>query len=319
MESKALKKVGTISVDGTKVLANASKHSAVSYERAGQQIEMLETEVKSLMAKAEETDRTALEDGYRLPEEIRRRKDRIETLRKTKEQIEKRFQEEEQNRKDNPGKTQSHPSKERKVPGQMQRNFTDPESRIMKAGTGGHFEQAYNAQAAVDTGSLLIVGQRVSQNPNDKQELVPTVECVKVPGYQPTAVLVDSGFYSEEAVQTVEQNHGPQVYAAQSRKPHGLRVEDMEKKMEPIPPLPSAPVSEQMNYRLSTKKGKKLYSLRKQTVEPVFGIIKHAMGFRQFLLRGVQKVSTEWTLVCLAFNVRRLFTLISKAPITAKA
>lgn len=318
-ESKTLKKVGTIAVDGTKILANASKHAAVSYERAGQQIEMLEAEVKALTAKAEEVDRTPLEDGYRIPEEIRRRKDRLETLRQTKALIENRFTEEEQRRKETAEKEPSRLSKGRKVPATMQRNFTDPESRIMKAGTGGHFEQAYNAQAAVDTQSMLIVGQRVSQSPNDKQELAATVESVKLPGYKPTAVVTDSGFYSEEAVQTVERDQGPQVYASQGRDHHGLRVKDMEKKPEPVAPAAQAPMGEQMKYRLSTKKGKRLYRLRKQTVEPVFGIIKHAMGFRQFLLRGIEKVSTEWTLVCLAFNVRRLFTLISANRVAALA
>jgi transposase len=307
-ESKCLKKVGTIAVDGTKILANASKHAAISYERAGKQIEMLQAEVKALTAKAEKADETPLEDGYRIPKEIQRRQDRIATLQKAKELIEKRFAEQ-------PGKEDVEEvltpkgAGKSKVPGKMQRNFTDPDSRIMKAGNG--FEQAYNAQAAVDTASMLIVGQHVTQSPNDKQQLVPTVECVSVPGYTPKSVLADSGFYSEEAVKEVEQEGGPQVYASQGRTHHGLRVEDMERKPEPAAPACDAPIAEQMKYRLTTKKGKKLYGLRKQTVEPVFGIIKQAMGFRQFLLRGLQNVKTEWSLVCLAFNTRRLFSLRS--------
>ncbi len=175
------------------------------------------------------------------------------------------------------------------------------------------------AQAAVDTQSMLIVGQRVSQSPNDKQELASTVESVKVPGYKPTAVVADSGFYSEEAVQRVERDQGPQVYASQGRDHHGLRVKDMEKKPDPVTSAAQAPMGEQMKYRLSTKRGQRLYRLRKQTVEPVFGIIKQAMGFRQFLLRGIEKVSMEWTLLCLAFNVRRLFTLISADKVAALA
>lgn len=317
-ESGKLKRVGTIAVDGTKIMANASKHEAVSYDRAGEQMELLTSEVKFLTDKAEEADKTPLEDGYRIPEEIRRRKDRVEVLRQAREEIEKRFKEQEEHKKeaaDQPPKRK----KEKQIPGQMQYNFTDPESRIMKAGTGGHFEQAYNAQAAVDTESMLIVGQRVSQSPNDKQELIPTVESVKAPDYKPKAVLADSGFYSEESAQKVEQDSGPTVYASLGRLPHGLRVKDMEKKPDPEKPAENAPMAEQMKYRLSTKEGKRLYGLRKQTVEPVFGIIKQAMGFRQFLLRGVANVSTEWTLVCLAFNFRRLFNLISANEIEVLA
>jgi transposase len=307
-ESKCLKKVGAIAVDGTKILANASKHAAVSYERAGKQIELLQAEVKALTAKAEKADQTLLEDGYRIPKEIQRRQDRIATLQKAKELIEKRFAEE-AIKEDDEDEPTSKRGRKLKVPDKMQRNFTDPDSRIMKA--GNCFEQAYNAQAAVDTASMLIVGQQVTQSPNDKQQLAPTVECVNVPGYKPKSVVADSGFYSEEAVTKVEQDGGPQVYASQGRTHHGLRVKDMEQKPDPVAPPSHAPMAEQMKYRMATKKGKKLYRLRKQTVEPVFGIIKQAMGFRQFLLRGIQNVMTEWALVCLAFNTRRLFSLKS--------
>ncbi len=157
---------------------------------------------------------------------------------------------------------------------------------------------------------MLIVGQCVTEHGNDKQELVPTVRAVDPAVRQVSHVLTDSGFYSEQAVTEVEQDGGPTVYAAMGRQSHHRSVEDLEKKPASQAPPPSAPVDEQMKYRLSTQAGRALYALRKQTVEPVFGIIKAVMGFRRFLLRGKAKVCLEWTLVTLAYNFRRLYRLI---------
>ena len=181
----------------------------------------------------------------------------------------------------------------------------------MKAGNGQHFEQSYNAQAAVAVESRLIVGERVSQTPNDKQELVPSVAAIAKPVESVAAVLTDSGFYSEAAVQTVEgtgqgQPTGTIVYAAVEKKEHHRTVGDLEQKPEPEVPGPEAATSERMKYRLRTAEGRAKYKLRQQTVEPVFGIIKSILGFRQFLLRGLQKVELEWQLVCLAYNLKRL-------------
>ncbi|MGD0813723.1 MAG: transposase [Verrucomicrobiota bacterium] len=192
-----------------------------------------------------------------------------------------------------------------------QYNFTDPQSRIMKAGSGQHFEQSYNAQAAVEVDSRLIVGERVSQACNDKQELVPTVAAVAAPVASVAAVLADSGFYSEAAVRAVEQTPsgqpgGTTVYAALAKKEHHRTVSDLEKKEEPAEPVAGAEMSEVMKHRLKTEVGKANYKLRQQTVEPVFGIIKSVMGFRQFLLRGLEKVGLEWQLVCVAYNLKRL-------------
>jgi hypothetical protein len=195
-----------------------------------------------------------------------------------------------------------------------QYNFTDPESRIMKAGNGNHFEQAYNAQAAVDK-AMLIVGERVSEAPNDKQELGATVAAISpvvMPEMQ--AVLVDSGFYSAAAVQAVERKPdgtatGVTVYAAVEKHSHHKTVADLLPQPELAAPDPGASAKEQMAHRLKTEVGKALYKLRKQTVEPVFGIIKEVMGFRRFLLRGRAKVALEWTLVCLSYNLKRMFTL----------
>lgn len=184
----------------------------------------------------------------------------------------------------------------------------------MKAGSGEHFEQSYNAQAAVEVASRLIVGQRVSQAPNDKQELVPTVGAVPGAVGSVAVVLSDNGFFSEAAVQQIEQTatgtpSGRRVYAPLDKTSHHRSVADLEQKPEPETPAAGASVSEVMRHRLKTPFGKALYKLRQQTVEPVFGIIKSALGFRQFLLRGLAKASLEWELVCLAYNFRRLHTL----------
>ena len=317
----------TVAVDGTKVLANASKHSAVSYQRAGQMIEHLELEVQQLLAKAEQADSTPLQDGLSLPAEITRRQERRAALEQARAQIEARaqaryaFQLAEYQKK----MAERAAKKERgeKVGGQPpqgpspepgprdQYNFTDPESRIMKAGNGQHFEQSYNAQAAVEVQSRLIVGPRLSDAPNDKEQLVPDVQAIPEQAGSLRAVLADSGFYSEKAVRQIEQTpeaqlSGTVVYAAIEKTSHHRSVADLEKKPEPEPLAAGASPMEVMRYRLKTPAGKALYKLRQQTVEPVFGIIKSVMGFRQFLLRGLAKVSLEWELVCLAYNFRRL-------------
>ena len=320
----------TVAVDGTKVLANASKHSAVSYERAGQMIAQLELEVEQLVAKAERADSAPLQDGLSIPEEITRRQERKAALEKARIQIEARAQaryaielaEHETNLAERAakkergekigGKPPQAPTPEPE-PGD-QYNFTDSESRIMKAGNGNHFEQSYNAQAAVEVQSRLIVGQRVSQAPNDKQELVADLQTIPAEAGSVEAVLIDSGFYSEKAVRAVEQtadaqSRGTTVYAAMERKSHHRSVADLEKKAEPVPPAVGASVSEVMKHRLAMAVGKQKYKLRQQTVEPIFGIIKSVLGFRRFLLRGLEKVKLEWVLVCAAYNLKRLHRL----------
>lgn len=316
----------TLAADGTKVLANASKHSAVSYQRAGEQIELLHQEVAQLLAKAEQADRTPLQDGLTIPAEIARRRDRIEKLQAARAVIEERArqraaqeqpvyeakQAERATRRTRGAQVRGRePQPPSATPAPKdQYNFTDPDSRIMKAGNGEHFEQAYNAQAAVDTASRLIVAARVTDAPNDKEQLAPTVQAVPAPvRAQVTAVLADNGFYSAAAVAVVEANGGPTVYAAVEKTGHHRSVSDLEQRAEPPPPAAEAGPAEQMRYRLRTKAGRALYRLRQQTVEPVFGIIKEAIGFRRFTLRGMAGVDLEWTLVCLAYNLRRLHRL----------
>jgi transposase len=325
----------TLAVDGTKVLANASKHAAVSYEHAGKTIRQLDLEVQELLAKAEQADSTPLEDGLTIPEEIQRRQERKAKLAAARAQIEARAQgraaaemaqykaklEERAGQKDQGKKPRGPAPKEpsrQPRPGD-QYNFTDPESRIMKAGSGPHFEQSYNAQAAVEVDSRLIVGERVSQAPNDKEQLAPTMAAVGPPVQSVAAVLTDSGFYSEAAVQAVEHNAaghptGTTVYAAMEKKEHHRTVGDLEKKEEPAAPAAGAGMAEVMQHRLQTAAGKAKYKLRQQTVEPVFGIIKSVLGLRQFLLRGIEKVGLEWKWVCLAYNFKRLHRMAQSFP-----
>lgn len=343
-----LLKVGTVAIDGTKVKANASKHSAVSYGRAGELTEQLRLEVASLVAKAEAADSVPLEDGLSIPAEIARREDRMarmaaaraaiaerERQRKSEEQAE--YEAKKAERAARREKGQRVGGREPQAPApepeaKAQINFTDAQSRIMKVGNG-HFEQAYNAQAAVDIETLLVVGQRVSNEVNDKQQLVPTLESIPASLGRPDKVLVDSGFYSEAQVRGVEEQigcgvSGPArdkqeepgetaetetampsgivVYAAVGKATHHRSVADLEARPEPEEPPQDATMQDQMRYRLSTKAGKALYRQRKQTVEPVFGIIKSVLGFRQFSLRGLDNVALEWTLVTLAFNIKRL-------------
>jgi len=301
-QMNVLKKVGGISVDGSKIAANASAHAAVSYDHATRMIEVLEKEVQALMAKADQADNTPLEEGLNVPDEISRRQDRKSKLEEAKRVIDARFAEKKQEAEKFTGRKRKDKMPRRKGKGQY--NFTDPESRIMKSGDG--FQQAWNAQAAVDTeGSLLIVGQRVTEHGNDKEELAPTVRTVPPAARQVSHVLADNGFYSEQAVKEVEKDDGPTVYAALDRQAHHRSVEDLEKKPDPQAPAANASVEERMRYRMRTKAGRALYALRKQTVEPVFGIIKETMGFRRFMLRGKTKVALEGTRVTLAYNVRR--------------
>ena len=329
-----LTKVGTVSVDGTKIQAYASKHAAVSYARAGEMIEQLELEVKELVERAQQAEARESQEPLDIPAELARREKRQAALRQARQVIEERAramaaaQQEEYKAKvaarqarraagKKPRGKEPTPPSPTPDP-KAQYNFTDPESRIMKAGSGPHFEQAYNAQAAVDE-AMLIVGQRVSDAPNDKQQLVANVGAISpVVAAQVQAVLVDSGFYSEAAVAAVEQKpdgtgSGLIVYAAVEKHSHHRSVADLLPQPEPAAPGPQASAKEVMAHRLKTKTGQALYKLRKQTVEPVFGIIKEVMGFRRFRLRGRAKVALEWTLVCVSYNLKRLFVLKNMA------
>jgi len=317
-------KVGeiTVAIDGTKILASASKHGAVSHGHALEQMKLLEDQIAELLAKAEDADSTPLQDGLSIPAEITRREKRIEKLKQATTVIESRAAERcreetqvyEQKLIDRENKQRETGHKPRgKAPAppkeeptsKDQYNFTDPESRIMKTGAG--FQQCFNAQAAVEVESRLIVGGYVTDAPNDKQQLIPTLGSISQEAGKVATTLVDSGYYSAAAVTNAEAGSGPQILASMGRKKHGRTIAELEVRKDPPAPPEGAEIAEVMAWRTSTAEGKELYGLRKETVEPVFGIIKEALGFRRFHLRGLGKVNLEWTLVRLAYNIKRLY------------
>jgi transposase/IS5 family transposase len=316
-------KLGKIAVDGSKVKANASRHSALSWGHIKKIEAQLLQEVKQLMALAESEDRKQVLDGMDVPQEIARRQERLTALDEAKRKLEERARE-----RDTQAQTEyeSKMAKRRanreagRKPGgkdpdpptsgpqdKDQINLTDEESRIMKV--GGGFDQCYNAQAAVDTDSMLIVGGFVTQAGNDSQQIEPMLEVLTRRQEQLgeiNQVLADTGYFSAANVAACEEA-GIVPMIAMKREQHHLPV--LERFTEP-PPLPhdASPV-EAMAHRLKTKTGRADYALRKQTFEPVFGIIKHVMKFRQFLLRGKQQVAHEWNLVALAWNLKRMNAL----------
>jgi transposase len=299
-------KLGRVSLDGTKVKANASKHKAMTYARAKEKQEQLRQEVKELLAQAaaadeEEDRRHGNRRGDELPEELRRRTTRLAKIKQAKQVIEQRARE----KAAAEGKSAAE-VKHAKPGDKDQYNFTDPESRIMKSGDG--FVQGYNAQAAVEPGLGLIVGQLVTQAANDKEQLRPMVEAIEEQsGQRPEAILADSGYCSEENLRYLESAEEPEreiaAYVSTGKQKHG-------EYRQPCPrgPLPAGATRvERMKRKLQTQAGKAVYAARKCVVEPVFGQIKQARGFRQFVLRGIQKVKGEWALVCLTHNILRLY------------
>jgi len=329
------KKVGGISVDGTKIKASASKHSAVSYKRAGEMIKQLEFEIKTLVQKAEDADSRSSDNGLSIPEEIKRRKDRKDALEKARNIIEERYEkvkaEKQCEYEDKTAKREKLRKEGRKPRGKdphppsakpddkAQYNFTDPESRIMKAGSGQHFEQCYNAQAAVDIeGSMLITGGYVTNSCNDKNELDKVVDSVEPQARKIDDICADTGYLNEKPILDIEDKTGTTVYCAVGKQQHHKTLDDLFNNKELAPPKPEASFNELMTYRLKTVKGKARYKLRKQTVEPVFGIIKSVLGFREFRLRGIEKVGIEWELVKNAYNIKRLFNL-AKAQLPASS
>lgn len=325
-------KVGavTVAIDGTKVLANASKHAAVSHGHVQKSLPTLDEEIAQLLAKAEQADATPLQDGLTIPAEVARRQERKARLLQAKAEMEARayarFQAEQaayqasvQRRQAQAAEGKQPRGRPPKAPdpqpaGTDQVNFTDPDSRIMPTKDG--FQQSYNAQAGVDTHSRLIVGARVSQAPNDKQELAADVAAVQQ-HLSVATVLIDSGFASEAAIRQIEHDKhgrptGLTVLAAWQRHKHGRTVAQLEQRADPPLPASDAPSLDHLRHRTATAAGRALYSLRQQTVEPVFGIIKEVLGFRRFSLRGLTKVGLEWDLVCLAYNLKRLHILGAK-------
>ena len=317
-------KLGDISIDGTKIEANASKHKAMSWEYANKLEVQLPAEVEALLDKSQTEQGETFRD-IDIPQEVQRRKERLTKIAAVKAEIEKRGQARyDQAQTEYEAKLKERAAKEeargRKLGGRKpqapetgpqakdQVNFTDEESRIMPT-SGGGFEQAYNAQASVDMDTMLIVGNHVSQNPNDQQEVAPALEKLnQLPetlGKLDRAAL-DSGYFSEDNIKRFEEEQ-IEPYIACGRQTHNLTFSERFAAEPEAPENPDALTA--MKYRLKTEVGKQFYAQRKSTVEPVFGIIKEVMGFRRFMLRGIDAVTGEWTLVCIAFNLKRLSRL----------
>jgi transposase/IS5 family transposase len=320
-----LSKFGTVSLDGTKIHANASRHSALSYGHIEKIEAQLRNEVQEMLALADAADQSSVPDGVSLPDEIKRREDRLAAIAEAKAKIEARakarFEREQAEyeakmaaRAAKAAETGKKPrGREPKAPDPTPRvedqvNLTDGASRIMKV-AGGGFEQCFNAQAVVDTESMLVMVAHVTDAANDKAQVAPMIEKVQaLPEglHQPQTVLIDSGYFSEKNVATCEVAKITPLIAV-GREGH--HRDWRERFTEPGPLLSDATPVEKMKHTLKTKAGRALYALRKQTVEPVFGIIKSVMGFRQFLRRGLDNVQTEWTLVCMAWNLKRIAVL----------
>jgi transposase len=288
-------KLGRVALDGSKVRANASKHKAMSYGRMQESEKRLREEVRELLKKAETEDKE--EDkrygrehhGEDLPEELQRRKTRIERIREAKKALEERAREK--------AESEEQDRQEAKPEPKAQYNFTDPESRIMKGSDG--FVQGYNTQIAVEPTSQFIVGQTVTQAANDKQQVVPLIEAIeKQSGQKPEEALADNGYCSEDNLKYLE-NRKIEGFVATGKQKHGERNKPC--KRGPLPK--DASRVERMKHKLKTKVGAGIYARRKCIVEPVFGQIKQARGFRQFLLRGLEKVRGEWALISMTHNL----------------
>jgi transposase len=319
-----LLQVGTISLDGSKIHADASKSKAVSYKRLKEIQTKLQDEVRELFALAERADAGALPEGMDLPKEIARREDRLARLAEAKAVLEARAAErlvleqaeydaKMRERQDKEQRTGKKPTGKPPPPptagprDKDQYNFTDPDSRIMKNSRDDGFDQHYNVQAAVSQESLFIVGTSLSNHATDQYEVAPTLANISAQVGTPTAAALDFGFLSAANVALLEQAHIT-PYIATGRADHAGGWQAYFAEAGPVPPQ-DATLREKMAYRLRTPLGKAIYRRRKCTIEPVFGQIKEVLGFRQFSLRGLLKATGEWLLVCLAYNLRRLHVL----------
>ena len=318
-------KLGTVALDGTKLHANASRHSALSYEHACKIEAQLKAEVAELMAQAEAADQADLPDGFMIPDELERREERLRKLAEARAKIEARARERHaaeqaayedklaarQAKEESSGKKPGGRPPSPPAPGPLptdQINLTDEDSRIMPV-AGGGFEQCYNAQAAVAAGSMLVVAYDVVQSPNDKQQVEPMLDKIAALPQdlgQTDTLLADSGYFSATNVDACAAA-GIAPLIAKGRQQH---YPPLAERMAKTPPAPENPTPvEAMLHRLKTPEGKDLYALRKQLPEPVFGIIKSVMGFRHFSMRGHQNVRGEWSLVTMAWNFKRMFAL----------
>ena len=319
-------KLGNISLDGSKIHADASKSHAVSYKRLIELETQLRQEVNELFTLGEQVDQgeIQLSEELVIDDELAIRQERLANLAKAKAVLEGRAQEryeaekaeyeakqrerEEKARKTKRGLRGRKPKPPEAGPRDKdQFNFTDPDSRIMKNSTNEGVDQHYNVQAATDQESLLIVAHALSNHPNDKQEALPTLDAMPAEIGRPKAVAMDNGYFSQANI-TACQKRGIEAYIATGREAHHKDWHTFFAEL-PEPPGEDASPKEKMAYKLLTEIGQAIYRLRKCTVEPVIGIIKEVLGFRQFSLRGLLAAAGEWCLVCLAFNLKRMHTL----------
>jgi transposase len=319
-------KLGNISLDGSKIHADASKSHAVSYKRVIELEAQLKAEVHELFTVGEQADQGEIQlpETLILADEIAIRQERLANLAQAKKVLEERAQEryeaekaeydaklrerEEKAKKHHRKPKGRQPKPPEPGPGDKdQYNFTDPDSRIMKNSTNTGIDQHYNVQVANDQESLLIVAHALSNHPNDKQEALPTLDAISPKVGQPKAAAMDNGYFSQTNIRSCEKR-GIDPYIATGREPHHLDWHTFFQE-QPEPPAEDASPKVKMAHKLQTEIGQAIYRLRKSTVEPVIGIIKEILGFRQFSLRGLKAAAGEWCLVCLAFNLKRMHTL----------
>jgi transposase len=318
-------KLGNISLDGSKIHADASKSKAVSSKRLLELEAQIRQEVEELLVLGEQADRVELPEGLVIEDEITFRKNRLANLAEAKAVLEARAQERyEAEQAEYEAKMRAREEKARQTgrkprgrtpqpptPGPRdkdQYNFTDPESRMMKNSNNQGFDQHYNTQVVVDQDSFLIVANTLSNHPNDYAEMEPTLDTIPAELGTPDAAAMDNGYFSADNITACEAR-GIDPYIATGRKPHHRSWKAYFAEL-PAPPSEDASPTVKMAYKLQTEIGKAIYGLRKCTVEPVIGVIKEVLGFRQFSLRGLAAAAGEWCLVCLAFNLKRLHVLL---------
>jgi transposase len=318
--------LGRISLDGSKVHADASKSNAVSHKRLLEIKAKLEAEVAELLALGERADRGNLPDGLVVSDEVALRNARLARLAEAKAVLDARAKERdaaeqteyEAKVREREGKARRSGRKPRgrgptpPTPGPRdkdQYNFTDPDSRVMKNSTDQGFDQHYNVQVAVTQENLLVVGESLSNHPNDQAEAKPTMDSIPTALGKPKAAALDNGYFSQTNIEALE-SRGIEPYIATGGDSHNQSWQERFA-AEPTPPPADASPKAKMAYKLKTEVGKAIYAARKSTVEPVIGVIKEVLGFRQFSLRGEVAAAGEWCLVCLAFNLKRLHSLTS--------
>jgi len=303
-------KFGTVSVDGTHIKANASKHKNLRYDRAAELEAKLDADIEELLRRAEEADKAGEKDGNRLPDEIARRdvlrkkmraaRHRLEE--RTRQEAEQKLAEDDESDDEKPpkGSVAAIPRPEQQI------NLTDADSALMRKSRRHGWEQAYNAQAVVDADrSQLILAEHVSRSPSNAEELQWAWKTMSAAEMAPQRILADAGYASSNAFEKLEDHVDP--YVAVSAADHGERRYDFRPPRKKLPKKITNPRLLTMSAKIRSEEGRRIYAKRKSTVEPTFGIIKAPMGFRQFLLRGMEKASTEWTLVCTAYNLKRLW------------